>query len=49
VLIPSVAVRDDVFMDDWTVEQLSRELGAPVEVVRPSAPHLAEAALGPDW
>lgn len=49
VLIPSVAVRDDVFMDDWTVAQLSEALGVPVEVVKPSSPHLAEAALGPDW
>jgi putative radical SAM enzyme (TIGR03279 family) len=48
-LLPSVAVRDDVFMDDWTLTQLSERLGVPVEVVKPEAPHLAEAALGPDW
>lgn len=48
-LIPSVAVRDDTFMDDWTLDQLSNELRVPLEVVKPSAPHLAEAALGPDW
>jgi putative radical SAM enzyme (TIGR03279 family) len=48
-LIPSVAVRDDTFMDDWTLDQLSAELRVPLEVVKPSAPHLAEAALGPDW
>lgn len=48
-LIPSVAVRDDTFMDDWTLDQLSSELRVPLEVVKPSAPHLAEAALGPDW
>jgi NifB/MoaA-like Fe-S oxidoreductase len=48
-LVPSVAVRDDVFMDDWTLDQLAAELGVPLEVVKPSAPHLAEAALGPDW
>ena len=48
-LIPSVAVRDDYFMDDWTLTQLSEALRVPLEVVKPSAPHLAEAALGPDW
>jgi putative radical SAM enzyme (TIGR03279 family) len=48
-LLPSVAVRDDVFMDDWTLAQLSEALRVPLEVVPPSAPHLAEAALGPDW
>lgn len=48
-LVPSVAVRDDTFMDDWTLEQLSNRLRVPIEVVKPSAPHLAEAALGPDW
>lgn len=48
-LIPSVAVRDDYFMDDWTLGQLEEALGVPLEVVKPSAPHLAEAALGPDW
>jgi putative radical SAM enzyme (TIGR03279 family) len=48
-LVPSVAVRDDVFMDDWTISRLSEVLGVPVEVVRPDAPHLAEAALGPHW
>jgi len=48
-LIPSVAVREDAFMDDWTLTQLSEALGVPLEVVKPSAPHLAEAALGPDW
>jgi len=48
-LIPSVAVREDTFMDDWTLDQLSAELRVPLEVVKPSAPHLAEAALGPDW
>jgi putative radical SAM enzyme (TIGR03279 family) len=49
VLIPTVAVRDDVFMDDWTVDQLSEALRTPVEGVKPGAPYLAEAALGPDW
>jgi putative radical SAM enzyme (TIGR03279 family) len=49
ILLPSVAVRDDVFLDDWTVDRLSAELGVPLEVVPPDAPHLAEAALGPDW
>jgi len=49
VLVPSVAVRDDAFMDDWTVGQLSETLGVPVEVVKTSAPHLAEAALGAEW
>lgn len=48
-LLPSVALRDDAFMDDWTLDQLSGELGVPLEVVKPSGPHLAEAALGPDW
>jgi putative radical SAM enzyme (TIGR03279 family) len=48
-LLPSVAVREDVFMDDWTLAQVSETLGVPLAVVRPSAPHLAEAALGPDW
>jgi len=48
-LLPSVAVRDDAFMDDWTLDQLSAALGVPLEVVKPSAAHLAEAALGPDW
>ena len=48
-LLPSVAVREDAFMDDWTLDQLSAVLGVPLEVVKPSAPHLAEAALGPDW
>ena len=48
-LLPTVAVRDDVFMDDWTIDQVSAALGVPVETVPPSAPHLAEAALGPDW
>jgi putative radical SAM enzyme (TIGR03279 family) len=49
VLLPSVAVREDCFMDDWTVAQLGEALGAPVEVVKPEAAPLAEAALGPDW
>jgi putative radical SAM enzyme (TIGR03279 family) len=49
VLLPSVAVRDGYFMDDWTLEQVEAALGAPLQVVPPSAPHLAEAALGPDW
>lgn len=49
VLIPSVAVRDDYFMDDVTLADLSRTLGTPIEVVKPYAPDLAEAALGPDW
>ncbi len=49
VLIPSVAVREDYFMDDWTLSQLSEALGTPIEVVKPSGSHLAEAALGPDW
>ena len=49
VLLPSVAVRDDVFMDDWTVAQLSEALRSPIEIVPPDAAHLAEAALGPDW
>jgi putative radical SAM enzyme (TIGR03279 family) len=48
-LLPSVAVRDDIFMDDWTVGQVAQALGVPVEVVQPTAPHLAEAVLGPDW
>ncbi|MFN3651957.1 MAG: DUF512 domain-containing protein [Armatimonadota bacterium] len=49
VLLPSVAVRDEWFMDDWTVPQLSEALRSPVEIVKPTAAHLAEAALGPDW
>jgi NifB/MoaA-like Fe-S oxidoreductase len=48
-LLPSVALRDDVFMDDVTLDQLSGRLGVPLEVVKPTAEHLAEAALGPDW
>jgi hypothetical protein len=36
-------------MDDWTLDRLSGELGVPLKVVKPNGPHLAEAALGPDW
>lgn len=49
VLLPSVAVRDDYFMDDVTLAELSARLRTPIEVVQPTAEHLAEAALGPDW
>lgn len=49
VLIPSVAVREDYFMDDVTLDELSARLRTPVEVVPTTAEHLAEAALGPDW
>ncbi|HTE19370.1 MAG TPA: DUF512 domain-containing protein, partial [Armatimonadota bacterium] len=48
-LLPSVALRDDIFMDDWTLGQLSEALGVPLQVVKPNAEHLADAALGPDW
>lgn len=49
LLLPSVSVRDDYFMDDMTLDELSRTLGTPIEVIKPYAPDLAEAALGPDW
>ncbi len=49
LLLPSVAVREDYFMDDMTLDELSRALATPIEVVKPYAPELAEAALGPDW
>jgi putative radical SAM enzyme (TIGR03279 family) len=49
VLLPSVSVRDDTFLDDWTVGQLSVAISTPVQIVKPTAPNLAEAALGPDW
>jgi putative radical SAM enzyme (TIGR03279 family) len=48
-LLPGVTVRDDVFLDDWTVDRLRGELGVRVDVVPTDAGHLAEAALGPDW
>jgi len=49
LLVPSVALRDDVFLDDLTVREVSDRLGVPVHVTPTTAEHLADAALGPDW
>src|SRR5688500_12811920 len=49
VLLPSVAVRDEWLLDDWTLPQLSAALGAPIRVVKPLAADFAEAVLGEDW
>jgi hypothetical protein len=36
-------------LDDWTLGQLSEELGAPIRVVKPLAADFAEAVVGEDW
>lgn len=48
-LLPGVALRDGVFMDDWSLDDVRERLGVPVEVVPQGAAHLAEASLGPHW
>ncbi len=37
VLIPSVAVRDDRFMDDWTLAEVAESLGTRIEVIPATA------------
>jgi putative radical SAM enzyme (TIGR03279 family) len=45
LLIPSVAVRDGVFLDDVTLADLERELRVAVRVVPPRAEALVDAVL----
>jgi putative radical SAM enzyme (TIGR03279 family) len=49
ILVPTVAVREGHFMDDWTLAEVREAAGVRLEVVETDAAHLAEAALGPDW
>ncbi|MCY0869832.1 MAG: DUF512 domain-containing protein, partial [Firmicutes bacterium] len=48
VIIPDVMLKDeeDVFLDDWTVAQVSRDLGRPVAIVPPTARGLLYGVLG---
>jgi len=46
VLLPAAALRGDRFIDDLTVASLAAQLGAPVEVVEPTARGLMEGAVG---
>ena len=48
VLIPLHMLRhgEDVFLDDWTVPQLSQALGAPVQVVGIDGSDLCDAVFG---
>lgn len=48
VIIPDVMLKDeeDIFLDDWTVPQVSRELGRPVAIVPPTARGLLYGVLG---
>ncbi len=48
VLVPASAVRDgeNVFLDDLTPRDLSRDLGVPVRIVEPTAPALVRALFG---
>lgn len=44
VFIPSICLRENhLFLDDWTVERLSQEIGAPITVVKPTPRGLWEA------
>lgn len=45
VFVPSVAVRDEAFLDDITLDQVSQELGKPVIVVEPRPYQLIRAIL----
>jgi putative radical SAM enzyme (TIGR03279 family) len=45
LLVPNVALRDDVFLDDMTLTELARELQIEVAVVPPSAEGLVEAVM----
>lgn len=47
VLLPSVALRDELFIDDYTLAELRAALGCEVRVVPPTAAALAEAVLAP--
>lgn len=46
VVVPAAAVRDEWFLDDWTLDRLSAEVGRPVRVAAPTAAGLIRAALG---
>jgi putative radical SAM enzyme (TIGR03279 family) len=46
LLVPTVALRDDVFLDDMTLADLARELQIAACAVPPSAQALAEAVTG---
>ncbi|WP_067933635.1 DUF512 domain-containing protein [Alicyclobacillus kakegawensis] len=48
VLLPDIMLKDeeDVFLDDWTVERLARELGKPVTVVPATGRGLLFGTLG---
>ncbi|MCL6631305.1 MAG: radical SAM protein [Alicyclobacillus herbarius] len=48
VLLPDIMLKDeeDVFLDDWTVERLSMELGKPVTVVPATGRGLLFGVLG---
>jgi putative radical SAM enzyme (TIGR03279 family) len=46
VLLPSVALRDDTFMDDWTVTDLAQAIEAEIEVIAPTPFALSRAAMG---
>jgi len=48
ILLPDVMLKDDedIFLDDFTVERLSRELGKPVTIVPATATGLMYGALG---
>jgi NifB/MoaA-like Fe-S oxidoreductase len=47
-LVPASAVRDgeNVFLDDLTPRDLSRDLGVPVRIIEPTAQALVRALLG---
>lgn len=47
VIIPSVALRGDRFIDDVTAGELARRLGRPLIPAGPTAAALAEAVVGP--
>jgi NifB/MoaA-like Fe-S oxidoreductase len=44
VLVPACSLRDGYFLDDWSLERLAAELGAPVIPVAPRGEALALAA-----
>ena len=47
LILPDVALRDDLFMDDVSVSEVSEALDVPVVVAAPTARGLRDACLGP--
>ena len=45
LLVPTVALRDERFLDDMTLAELSRDLRIEVRAVPPSAEALEEAVM----